>query len=112
MRARGELNRAVITAMEAQQKRPHGKGPARGAVNLLGPNEQLVPVGVDDHDGIAIEQGSGSHLAALVGIIGRDEVRPEKDRESVAPVLCPNASLGLRKPSSPVGSKGSSRLCR
>lgn len=55
MSARRELNRAVTTATEAQQKRRHGEGPARGAVNLLGPNEQLVPVGVDNHDGIAIE---------------------------------------------------------
>ena len=69
------MNRAVITATEAQQKRRHSERPARGAVNLLGPNEQLVPVGGDDHDGIAIEQGSSGHLA-LVGIVGRDEVRP------------------------------------
>ena len=33
-----------------------------------------MPVGVDDHDGIAGEEGLRRHLA-LMGITGRDEVR-------------------------------------
>src|SRR5680860_398913 len=75
MSARGKLQGALVEALEAKQERRRSARPAREAMRLLRLNEQLMSVGVDDHNGIAAEQRTGRHLP-LMGIVGRDEVRP------------------------------------
>ena len=74
MSARGKLQSTLVEAFEAKQERRRSARPACKAMRLLRLDEQLVSVGVDDHDGIAVEQRTSRHLP-LMGIVGRDEVR-------------------------------------
>ena len=74
MSAGRQLQGPLVESLEAKQERRGSTRPAREAMRLLRLNEQLVSVGIDDHDGIAIEQRTGRHLP-LMGVVGRDEVR-------------------------------------